>query len=147
MAIKDDANEIVEDIKDMVGRVANRNQDPEGVIQRIIKDVSKASPPKQVGIGAGVGFCAGFVTMKIGKMAATTIGGSLLLLQIAHSKGYVNVDWNRMTEDSASVVDRVRDRVRLRGRSGFERFQRFAAKNAYLAGGFVGGFFIGIASS
>ena len=32
-------------------------------------------------------------------------------------------------------------------RSGFERFMDFASDNVYLAGGFTGGFFLGIASS
>ena len=38
-----------------------------------------------------LGWAAGYVTMKAGKMAATAIGGTLLLLQIAHHKGYVKV--------------------------------------------------------
>ena len=42
-------------------------------------------------VGGSVGWLAGYVTMKVGKMAATAIGGSLLLLQIAHHKGYVKV--------------------------------------------------------
>ena len=37
------------------------------------------------------GWAAGYVTMKAGKMAATAIGGTLLLLQIAHHKGYIKV--------------------------------------------------------
>ena len=31
--------------------------------------------------------------------------------------------------------------------NGFEQFQEFAAENVYLAGGFTGGFFLGIAWS
>ena len=30
-------------------------------------------------------------------MAATAVGGSLLLLQIAHHKGYIKVDWNKVS--------------------------------------------------
>ena len=29
-------------------------------------------------------------------MAAATVGGSLILLQIAHHKGYIKVDWNKV---------------------------------------------------
>ena len=35
----------------------------------------------------------------------------------------------------------------LTNRSGFERFMDFASDNVFLAGGFTGGFFLGIASS
>ena len=33
-------------------------------------------------------------------MAATAVGGSLLLLQIAHHKGYIKVDWNKVRRQS-----------------------------------------------
>jgi glutamate/tyrosine decarboxylase-like PLP-dependent enzyme len=37
--------------------------------------------------------------MKVGKMAATAIGGSLLILQIAHYKGYINVGYNNSGDE------------------------------------------------
>lgn len=98
----------------------------------LIRDLSKAPAPKQIFAGAACGWITGYMTMKIGKMAATAVGGSLLLLQIAHHKGYIKVDWNRMTNDSASVADRVRDKLRLKSRSGIQKFQDFAAENVYL---------------
>ena len=114
---------------------------------KAVKDLSKAPAPKQIGVGAAVGWASGYVTMKVGKMAATAIGGSLLVLQIAHHKGYIKVDWNKMTNDSATLADQMKDKLKIKSKSGFEKFQEFAAKNIYLAGGFTGGFFLGIASS
>lgn len=43
-----------------------------------IKDLSKAPALKQIGVGATVGWATGYLTMKVGKMAATAVGGSLL---------------------------------------------------------------------
>ena len=117
------------------------------MMRNAVKDLSKAPAPKQLCVGAAAGWGAGYLFMKVGKMAATALGGSLLLLQIAHHKGYVKVDWNRMTDDSASMADKLKRKLRLKSRSGFEKFQQFAAENVYLAGGFTGGFFLGIASS
>ena len=77
----------------------------------------------------------------------TAIGGSLILLQIAHYKGYITVDWNRMANDSTSITDRMREKLRLQSRTASNAWADFAKKNVYLAGGFTGGFFIGIASS
>lgn len=37
--------------------------------------------------------------MKIGKTIATAVGGSLILLQIANHKGYINVNWSKMNKD------------------------------------------------
>ena len=65
-------------------------------MKKAIKDLSKAPVPQQIVAGAGAGWVTGYVTMKVGKMAATALGGTLLLLQIAHHKGYVKVDWNKV---------------------------------------------------
>ena len=48
---------------------------------------------------------------------------SCFRLQIAHHKGYVKVNWNRMSRDSATLADRVKDKLRVRSRNGFEKFQ------------------------
>ena len=90
---------------------------------------------------------SGYIMMKVGKAAATAVGGSLILLQIAHYKGYVTVDWNRLTNDTSSLSDRMKQKLRLQTKSTGEKMLDFAQKNIYLAGGFTGGFFIGIASS
>ena len=54
-------------------------------------DLGHASVPKQLAAGGAAGWVSGYLTMKAGKMAATAIGGTLLLLQIAHHKGYIKV--------------------------------------------------------
>jgi len=123
------------------------SRDTEYTFKKMVKELSKAPAPKQIGVGAACGWVSGYLLMKVGKAAATTIGGSLLLLQIAHYKGYVKVDWNRMANDTSSLSDRVKDKLRIQSRSSMDKFMDFAKKNVYLAGGFTGGFFIGIASS
>lgn len=113
----------------------------------MLKDVSKAPAPKQIAIGSACGWVSGYVMMKVGKMAATAVGGSLILLQIAHHKGYIQVDWNKMVNDSSSFSDRLKNKMKLQTKSTGEKMLDYAKKNIYLAGGFTGGFFLGIASS
>lgn len=169
-AQEEDTVELVRDIKDLVGIGRSRGGETEMMrgkfslgsesvaslpddgsvsesFRRAVKEMSKASAPKQIAAGATAGWITGWMMMKAGKMAATAVGGSLLMLQIAHHKGYIKVDWAKMTNDSASLADRVKDKLTLRSRSGMQKFQDFAAENVYLAGGFTGGFFLGIASS
>ena len=126
-------------------------------------DLSKAPVPKQIAVGGAAGWTAGYLTMKAGKMAATAIGGTLLLLQIAHHKGYIKVvvrllilsiilifyqvDWKKMSNDSATVAEKLKEKLHIKSKSSFEKFQEWSARNIYLAGGFTGGFFLGIASS
>merc|ERR1711879_872671 len=157
MAIKDKeaaaeaAEEVagmVRDIKDIVSGGSGNSSDGVTVaLKKALKDLSKKPAPQQIAAGAGAGWVTGYLTMKVGKMAAATVGGSLILLQIAHHKGYIKVDWNKMGRDSSTVADRVKDKLKMRSRSGFERFMDFASDNVFLAGGFTGGFFLGIASS
>ena len=123
------------------------NRETENTFKKMLKEVSKAPAPKQIGIGAACGWVSGYVMMKVGKAAATAVGGSLILLQIAHYKGYITVDWNRMANDSSTFSERMKDKLKLKTRTTGEKFFDFAKKNIYLAGGFTGGFFIGIASS
>merc|ERR1712047_226866 len=123
------------------------SRETESTFKGWVKEVSKAPAPKQIGIGAACGWMSGYIMMKVGKAAATAIGGSLILLQIAHYKGYITVDWNRMANDSTSITDRMREKLRLQSRTASNAWADFAKKNVYLAGGFTGGFFIGIASS
>merc|ERR1719474_1427533 len=100
----------------------------EGTIQRICSDLSKAPVPKQLAVGGAAGWAAGYLTMKVGKMAATAVGGSLLLLQIAHHKGYIKVDWNKMTNDSASMADKIKQKLHMKSKTGFEKFQEWSAR-------------------
>ena len=68
--------------------------DTTNAVKKFAKDLSKAPAPKQMAVGATAGWLAGYLTMKVGKAAATMVGGSLLVLQIAHHKGkwlrYIN---------------------------------------------------------
>jgi len=121
--------------------------EPSGYLEKFSNDLRKAPVPKQLAVGGAAGWCAGYITMKAGKMAATAIGGTLLLLQIAHHKGYIKVDWNKMTNDSASMADKIKKKLHIESKSGMQKFQDWSARNIYLAGGFTGGFFLGIASS
>ena len=93
------------------------SRDTETTFKKLVKEISKAPAPKQIGIGAACGWVSGYVMMKVGKAAATAIGGSLILLQIAHHKGYIQVDWNRMANDSSSFTDRLKDKLKIQNRS------------------------------
>jgi len=127
--------------------VGDFRRESRSIMGRALDDLSKAPVPKQMIVGGSAGWLAGYLTMKLGKMAATAVGGTLLILQIAHHKGYIKVDWNKMTNDSTSMADKLKRKLHLKSKSGMEKFQDFAAENIYIAGGFTGGFFLGIASS
>ncbi|KAK7882330.1 hypothetical protein WMY93_028504 [Mugilogobius chulae] len=59
----------------------------------------KYSVATQIAIGGVSGWCTGYLFQKVGKVAATAVGGGLLMLQIANNSGYIQVDWKRVEKD------------------------------------------------
>lgn len=44
-------------------------------------------------------------------MAAFAIGGGIILIEIAHQEGYINVDWSKITKKLDKVSDKVETAV------------------------------------
>ncbi|XP_042666539.1 FUN14 domain-containing protein 1 isoform X2 [Centrocercus urophasianus] len=93
--------------------------------------------------------CAGFLFQKVGKLAATAVGGGFLLLQIASHSGYVQVDWKRVEKD----VNKAKKQLKKRANKAapeintlIEESTEFIKQNIVVSSGFVGGFLLGLAS-
>ncbi|KAM9732207.1 FUN14 domain-containing protein 1-like [Dama dama] len=93
--------------------------------------------------------CAGFLFQKVGKLAATAVGGGFLLLQIASHSGYVQIDWKRVEKD----VNKAKRQIKKRANKAapeinniIEEATEFVKQNIVISSGFVGGFLLGLAS-
>lgn len=53
----------------------------------------------------------GFVSGKIGRLAAITVGGSIILLEIAHEQGIVKLDWCKVSKKVDELGDKVQEAV------------------------------------
>lgn len=49
--------------------------------------------------------------MKIGKVVATAVGGSLIILQIANHKGYINVNWAKVNKDLEKASKKLNNKA------------------------------------
>lgn len=49
----------------------------------------------------------GFITMKIGKVAAVGIGGGVILLHIASQKGYIDINWDKLNKRVDKITDKI----------------------------------------
>ncbi|CAO1387943.1 unnamed protein product [Diamesa serratosioi] len=94
-------------------------------LDRILGDVSKKSATKQILIGAGSGAVTGFLTMKVGKLVAISVGGSIILLQIASNEGYISIDWSKVTKNVNKVTDKVEEAVTGEGPSFADKAERY----------------------
>ncbi|XP_077584169.1 FUN14 domain-containing protein 1 [Stigmatopora nigra] len=109
----------------------------------------KYSVATQLAIGGVSGWCAGYLFQKVGKVAATSVGGGLLLLQIANNSGYIQVDWKRVEKDVNKAKKQIKknsDKAAPELNTLVERSTEFVKKNIVVTSGFVGGFLLGLAS-
>uniref|UniRef100_A0A493U195 FUN14 domain-containing protein 2 n=1 Tax=Anas platyrhynchos platyrhynchos TaxID=8840 RepID=A0A493U195_ANAPP len=98
----------------------------------------------QLVIGGLTGWCTGFIFQKVGKLAATAVGGGFFLLQIANHTGYIKVDWKLVERD----VNKAKQQLKFHssGNKMSPEVIIFLKKNVILTGGFAGGFLLGMAS-
>ncbi|KAM5221266.1 FUN14 domain-containing protein 2 [Ctenodactylus gundi] len=104
----------------------------------------------QLLIGGVTGWCTGFIFQKVGKLAATAVGGGFFLLQIANHTGYIKVDWQRVEKDMKKAKEQLklgkRNQIPSEVKSKAEEIVLFVKKNVIVTGGFFGGFLLGMAS-
>ncbi|XP_043913580.1 FUN14 domain-containing protein 2 [Protopterus annectens] len=108
----------------------------------------KYSVATQLAIGGVTGWCAGYLFKKVGKLAATAVGGGFFLIQIANHTGYIKVDWKRVESDvnKAKKQLKINTKTSPEVRTRVDEVTSFVKKNVVVAGGFAGGFLLGMAS-
>ncbi|XP_037392418.1 FUN14 domain-containing protein 1-like [Pygocentrus nattereri] len=109
----------------------------------------KYSVATQIMMGGVTGWCAGYLFQRVGKIAATAVGGGFLLLQIANHSGYVQVDWKKVEKD----VNKAKRHLNKKANKAvpeintfIEGATEFVKRNIVLSSGFAGGFLLGVAS-
>jgi len=116
-----------------------------GFLKRSFGELSKASVAKQLTVGGVTGWCSGYIFSKVGRVAAMSIGGGLLLIQVAHHKGLIEIKWNKINKNLKAQQKKLsKDAERLLPYIAREIYD-FTCENAVLAGGYAGGFLIGMA--
>jgi len=115
---------------------------PNSWVTENLEALAKAPPSQQCCIGLAAGLLNGFVFGRLGKNAAVIVGGSLVILQVASSMGYVKINWKNIEKDLAEAKKEIRHPSSLG--TTFEVAKDFLKDHVYLGGGFVGGFIVGL---
>lgn len=116
-----------------------------GYIQQILGDVSRQSVAKQVMIGGAAGCASGYLSVKVGKTAAISLGLTILLIRIAQHQGYIQINWSRVNREMERAKRRMAAEANRQYPNLIDNLRRFAQQNVFLAGSFAGGFFLGLA--
>ncbi|XP_069104009.1 FUN14 domain-containing protein 1-like isoform X1 [Argopecten irradians] len=114
-------------------------------IQKMLGDISKQSAAKQVVIGGASGWVSGYLFVKVGKIAAMTLGTTILLVQIAQYKGYIQINWKKVQKEMNMAKKQMSKEISKKYPHYSENIQTFFKQNVFLATGFAGGFLVGMA--
>ncbi|XP_033339618.2 uncharacterized protein LOC117228064 isoform X2 [Megalopta genalis] len=106
----------------------NISKEAKGLVDQILGDVSKKSATKQIIIGTTSGWVTGFMTMKVGKMAALAFGGGIIMLQIAAHQGYIKINWDKIQKKAEKITDKVEEKVTGEGPKLLDKVERFVDK-------------------
>ncbi|XP_050461148.1 FUN14 domain-containing protein 1 isoform X1 [Cataglyphis hispanica] len=98
------------------------------VLEKIMGDVSKSSATKQILIGTTSGWVTGFVTMKVGKVAACAVGGGIIMLQIAAHQGYIKINWDKITRKAEKITDKMEEKITGEGPKFMDKVERYVDK-------------------
>lgn len=63
----------------------------------------------------------GFITMKIGKVAAVGLGGGVILLHIASQKGYIDINWDKINKRVDKISDKIEKETTGKSADWFEK--------------------------
>lgn len=63
----------------------------------------------------------GYLTMKIGKIAAVGIGGSVILLHVASQKGYIDINWDKINKRVDKISDKIEKEATGKSTDWFEK--------------------------
>ncbi|XP_045481847.1 FUN14 domain-containing protein 1-like [Harmonia axyridis] len=135
-----DWNEIEKTIENVV--LSEKKKENMSIFEKILGEIGKATPAKQMMIGVSVGWVSGFLAMRIGKTTAMAVGGGIILLQIANEKGFIKINWDKVNQN----IDKVEDLVNRDQSTWMNKITKFAARNSTFTSGYLGGFLIGLGS-
>ncbi|XP_043678437.1 FUN14 domain-containing protein 1 isoform X1 [Vespula pensylvanica] len=104
------------------------SKEAKSYLDKILGDVGKKSATKQIIIGTTSGWVTGFLTMKVGKVAAFAVGGGIIILQIAAHQGYINVNWDKIQRKAEKFTDKVEEKITGEGPRFIDKVERFVDK-------------------
>ncbi|XP_034472319.1 FUN14 domain-containing protein 2 [Drosophila innubila] len=94
-------------------------------LKGVLGDISSRSAYSQMLIGVTSGWATGYTTMKFGKFAAFAIGGSIILIEIAHQEGFIKIDWPKLTRGVDKIAEKMESSISGQDPSWIDKTERF----------------------
>lgn len=122
------------------------------MVELSLKDATDKfnSLPKSVQqtlIGSSSGWLTGYTLVKFGRYAGFSMGASILLLQLGHHYGYININWKNVNRDLKKAKEEVEKKANTHMPQLSQRVQECIKNNAILASTFAGGLLLGASTA
>lgn len=102
---------------------------------------------QQAIVGSSSGWLTGFTLVKFGRYAGFSMGASILLFQLGHHYGYININWNNVNRDLKKAKAEMEKQASTHIPNLSTRIQQSIKNNAVIASSFVGGFLVGASTA
>eukprot|EP00794_Sanderia_malayensis_P010973 gene10973-12136_t len=132
--------------------VMEAGQSSQSIVEKFLSmDLSQQPVYTQAAVGGATGWISGFAFSRVGKAFTAALGGSLLLIHLGSRAGYITVEWERLDKDVKSAQKNfskkfTKNQNPRATKSFLRKGTKFLSKNMTAVGGFLGGFFLGMAS-
>ena len=123
-------------------------------VKNSLDDIKEMSAMNQIIIGGTAGLATGYIMSRVGKMAAFTLGSSVIMLQLAQHLGYVEIKWgkksSKLKELKKKVIKAAEQSGLIEGETQNEKVQKafgqvknFFQENLTFGLSFGGGILVG----
>lgn len=102
---------------------------------------------KQAIIGSSSGWLTGFTVIKFGRYAGFSMGASILLIQLGHHYGYININWKNVNRDLKKAKEEVEKQATNHMPDLSNRIKDCLKSNTIMASTFLGGFLLGASTA
>ena len=116
--------------------------------KKTLNDIQEMPQTNQIVIGGVSGLATGYVIAKIGKIAAFTLGSSVLMLQVAQHFGYIEIKFtkkSKLDELKKKALKAAEDSglVEQKSERAVKEVKKFLSNNLSFGLAFGGGLLIG----
>lgn len=102
-------------------------------------DFSSNPKFRDLALGSLSGFCIGMMFCRVGKLMAVSFTGGIFLIRVMEQKGYLKINWDKLTEDYDQSKKKLGDSNQI-----ISRVKAYLMTYQYFAAPFVGGFLLGV---
>ncbi len=123
------------------------------ILKKVLDDVKDMSALNQALVGGTAGITTGYVMSRVGRIAAFTVGSSIIALQVAQSSGYIEIKFGKRSKidelkkkaiKAAEEVGLTQPEKKTKVEKIIADAKSFLEDNLTFGASFIGGLMIGL---